>query len=79
LNLSGIVLFIVRLFANNFLHIAKINQYKRICTINARKIDAGFDWQPRFHDHIIRDAKSFERIQNYIATNPQNWKGDKFY
>ncbi|MBL0051771.1 MAG: transposase [Bacteroidetes bacterium] len=55
-----------------------INQYKRICTINARKIDAGFDWQPRFHDHIIRDAKSFERIQNYIATNPQNWKGDKF-
>ena len=55
-----------------------VNQYKRICTINARKIDARFNWQPRFHDHIIRDAKSFERIQNYIASNPQNWKGDKF-
>jgi putative transposase len=35
-------------------------------------------WQPRFHDHIIRDAGSFERIQNYIADNPKNWKEDKF-
>jgi putative transposase len=38
-----------------------------------------FAWQPRFHDHIIRDAESFEHIQNYIANNPLNWMGDKFY
>jgi REP element-mobilizing transposase RayT len=56
-----------------------INQYKRICTINARKIHSDFAWQSRFHDHIIRDAESFERIQNYIADNPKNWKDDKFY
>ena len=56
-----------------------INQYKRIVTINARKIHADFAWQPRFYDHIIRDAKSFENIQNYIANNPLNWNKDKFY
>ena len=36
-------------------------------------------WQPRFHDHIIRDENSFERIQNYIVNNPKNWKEDKFF
>jgi putative transposase len=56
-----------------------VNQYKRICTINARKIHAGFEWQSRFYDHIIRDSAEFERIQNYIVNNPLNWKDDKFY
>jgi putative transposase len=56
-----------------------INQYKRMVTINARIIIPAFGWQSRFHDHIIRDAKSFNNIQNYIANNPQNWKGEKFY
>lgn len=55
-----------------------INQFKRIVTINARKINADFAWQSRFHDHIIRDAQSFENIQNYIANNPANWAKDKF-
>ena len=40
---------------------------------------SGFEWQSRFHDHIIRNAESFERIQNYISENPKNWKDDKFY
>lgn len=55
-----------------------LNQFKRICTINARNSDPEFGWQSRFHDHIIRDEKSFERIRNYILTNPQNWNKDKF-
>jgi REP element-mobilizing transposase RayT len=38
----------------------------------------GFGWQPRFHDHIIRNEESYQRIKNYIKTNPQNWKSDKF-
>lgn len=29
-----------------------------------------FAWQRSFHDHIIRDEKSFINISNYIATNP---------
>lgn len=56
-----------------------INQYKRIVTINARKIHADFGWQSRFHDHIIRDAQSFETISNYIINNPKKWAEDKFY
>lgn len=38
-----------------------------------------FAWQSRFYDHIIRDAESFDRIQQYIVNNPLNWKKDKFY
>ena len=56
-----------------------INQYKRIVTINARKIHADFNWQSRFHDHIIRDSQSFETIQHYIINNPLNWDTDKFH
>jgi hypothetical protein len=55
-----------------------INQYKRVVTINARKIDADFAWQSRFHDHIIRNPESFQRISNYIRTNPANWPNDQF-
>jgi len=58
---------------------AIVNQYKRICTINARKIHSDFAWQPRFHDHIIRNEDSFQRISNYIANNPKNWADDKFF
>lgn len=56
-----------------------INQYKRIVTINARKIHADFAWQSRFHDHIIRNNESFQRISNYIANNPSKWEDDKFH
>ena len=52
-----------------------INQYKRICTIHARKIDPDFVWQSRYYDHIIRTEKSFAAISRYIIKNPENWKG----
>lgn len=56
-----------------------VNQYKRAVTINIRQLGyTGFAWRSRFHDHIIRDAQSFENIQNYIENNPQNWDKDKF-
>jgi REP element-mobilizing transposase RayT len=55
-----------------------INQYKRIVTINARKKNPSFGWQPKFNDHIIRNSISFERIQNYIENNPQKWEDDIF-
>jgi len=40
---------------------------------------AGFAWQRSFHDHIIRDEKSYERISNYIIDNPKTWDKDKFF
>ena len=53
-----------------------INQYKRICTIESRKIHPGFAWQNRFYDHIIRDNASYQRIKKYIINNPNNWIND---
>jgi REP element-mobilizing transposase RayT len=40
---------------------------------------AEFAWQRSFHDHIIRDEKSYERISNYIIDNPKKWDKDKFF
>jgi putative transposase len=56
-----------------------IRWYKGRCSYEMRKIHADFAWQSRFHDHIIRDAQSFENIQNYIDNNPMNWNKDKFH
>lgn len=56
-----------------------IRSYKSVVSKHARLLNPEFNWQPKFHDHIIRNSKSFERIQNYIENNPSNWKEDKFY
>jgi len=56
-----------------------IGSYKSIVTRNAHKIIPEFRWQSRFHDHIIRDDESYERIRQYILNNPKNWKNDRFY
>lgn len=53
-----------------------VNQYKRIVTINARKLNPIFGWQSLFNDHIIRNSISYERIQKYIENNPKKWQDD---
>lgn len=50
-----------------------INQYKRVVTLNARKIQKNFGWQSLYHDQIIRNAHHYENINSYIAKNPANW------
>jgi len=48
-------------------------------TFSSRRINAirntrgATVWQPKFHDHIIRDDISLYRIRKYIQNNPQNW------
>ena len=56
-----------------------IRGFKIGVTKNARQINPDFAWQSRFHDHIIRNEKSFQRISAYIINNPQKWPEDKFY
>ena len=34
----------------------------------------GFDWQERFHDHIIKNLEELDRIRTYILQNPQRWE-----
>lgn len=36
-------------------------------------------WQPRFHDHIIRNQKELNLISNYISNNIIRWEEDCFY
>ena len=55
-----------------------IRGYKIGVSKFAKNNNINFKWQPRFHDHIIRDAKSLNNIRNYIQNNPANWKNDKF-
>lgn len=56
-----------------------IRSYKSAVTKFARQIHTDFGWQPRFHDHIIRNETAYKRIDNYIINNPINWKEDKFH
>jgi len=56
-----------------------IRSYKSVVTREAHLINSTFKWHTKFHDHIIRDSLSFERIQNYIEYNPNNWEKDKLY
>lgn len=70
---------------NRFQNIGKnsissmIGSYKSAVTKHARRLGFDFQWQSRFHDHIIRDDQSFQRISNYIINNPANWQEDKFF
>ena len=36
-------------------------------------------WQASFHDHVIRNQADYERIWEYIDTNPARWLDDCFY
>ena len=55
-----------------------IRSYKSAVTREVRKLLPYFDWQPRFHDHIIRNDKSFKNISDYIISNPLKWNDDRF-
>mgnify|MGYP004523524119 CR=1 FL=1 len=37
-----------------------------------------FGWQPRFHDHLIRDNHECELITDYIQNNVARWARDCF-
>jgi putative transposase len=56
-----------------------VRGFKSSVTVTARKINSDFQWQSRFHDHIIRNDQSFQNISNYIINNAANWQDDKFY
>jgi REP element-mobilizing transposase RayT len=55
-----------------------IRSYKSAVTKYCNRLGLPMAWQPRFHDHIIRNDESFKRISEYIKNNPSNWKDDTF-
>jgi putative transposase len=57
-----------------------INSFKGAVTRESRKKGlAAMVWQPRFHDHVIRDDKDLERIRHYIVNNAGQWTEDRYY
>jgi putative transposase len=52
--------------------------YKSAVTTFAKKENIYFEWQERFHDHIIRSQEEYFKISNYIKNNPKSWLQDKF-
>jgi len=55
-----------------------VGSYKSAVTKHANRLELELQWQPRFHDHIIRDDQSYQKITEYIINNPANWQDDKF-
>ena len=57
-----------------------IGQYKMSVTKEIRRRKPNMQvWQRSFHDHVIRNQKSYEMIWKYIDDNPRKWEEDCFY
>ncbi|TDB62323.1 hypothetical protein [Arundinibacter roseus] len=56
-----------------------LRPYKSAVTKHANRLSYENGWQTRFYDHIIRDDAEYQRIADYIANNPGNWRDDKYY
>ena len=57
-----------------------IGSYKSFVTKEIHAIQPNVKvWQTSFHDHIIRNEKSYQMIWQYVDSNPMNWKKDCFY
>ena len=52
-----------------------INQFKGFVT---KQIGYPI-WQKLFHDHIIRNEHEYQKIYEYIETNPLKWELDKYF
>jgi putative transposase len=55
---------------------AIVGSFKSAVTTWCSQQQMEFDWQPRFHDRIIRNEKSLAAIRAYIRDNPMNWGKD---
>jgi REP element-mobilizing transposase RayT len=56
-----------------------IHWYKGRCTFEMRKTYTKFSWQPRYHEHVIRNEESYLKISEYIQNNPLRWLEDKYH
>lgn len=49
-----------------------INHFKGSVVKKCHQKQLKFKWQPRFHDHVIRNEKEYFAIKQYIRDNPKN-------
>ena len=66
--------------AMNYNTISKIVRwFKGKTTFEIHTINSNFEWQSRFHDHIIRNDDEYSRIAEYIENNPLKWNDDRYF
>jgi len=53
----------------------KMNTSKEIHTTNPNVQI----WQRNYYEHIVRDERDLNRIQEYIQNNPINWEQDELF
>ena len=58
---------------------AYIGSLKSAVTRYARLSNPDFKWQPRYHDHLIRNWNDWNMIVRYIEENVARWADDCFY
>ena len=59
---------------------AIVRGYKSSVTKQLNLLNIGCTvWQRNYHEHIIRNQKSYKTIAEYIVNNPSKWNNDKFY
>jgi len=56
-----------------------IGGIKSAVTKFAHNYKINFEWQTRFHDHIIRNQYEMNIIADYIENNPEKWNTDCYY
>lgn len=56
-----------------------VGGYKQSVTRFARRNNIEFNWQSRYHDHIIRGTTDGNNIADYILNNVARWDSDCFY
>jgi REP element-mobilizing transposase RayT len=56
-----------------------IGGYESAVSRHAHRAGHAFSWQSRFYDHIIRNDEEYQRINDYVETNPQRWRDDRFF
>ena len=50
-----------------------VGSFKSAVSRKSREINPAFAWHPRFHDRVIRSSMEFDRIENYISKNVENY------
>lgn len=51
-----------------------VRGFKSAVTTYARKNNLPFEWQARYHDHIVRNDAEYDRIAHYIKNNISQWE-----
>lgn len=55
-----------------------VRGFKIGVTKYARTNDIPMEWQPRYHDRIIRDEQELFAVRTYIHNNPLEWALDEY-